>query len=525
MSLYRKYRPQKFTDLVGQEHIKTALSNALKFAKFSHAYLFTGPKGSGKTTTARLLAKALNCTGRALDDKNFEPCEECISCKEITSGQSMDVIEIDAASNRGIDEIRDLREKIRFAPTASRFKIYVIDECHMLTKEAFNALLKTLEEPPKHAIFILATTELQKVPATILSRVQVFDFHKAKIDEILLLLKRIVKQEKILIEEEALLLIAKLAYGAYRDAVNLLDQVANTGSVKENISLKEVQQILGQSTEASVWEFLEFLKVRDRNRSIELVESLFFEGKDLENFSSQTIEILRQMLLVKAGVNIVEIIEKEKLKKLAENFTTSEIINLIERLTEIMPKLKSSVLGQLPLEVLVFEFCISDSAESPVEVKVETKPIKIKEVAVSVKPDKPEPIIEAKAEPKVEKEVEVKVEEQTETVAELVSEDLKTAWANLVKEVKVYNNSLAAMLKDAQYAEQGTDKIVLQVKYKFHADQICNHKNRQVIDAAIKKFTGRVYELECIVNENLKSQKPVDNEEELLSSAKEVFDI
>src|SRR3989304_7190271 len=184
MVLYRKYRPQKFIDVVGQEHITKTLTNSLASEKYAHGYLFAGPRGTGKTTLARIFAKALNCTGRKLAKDSFEPCNKCSSCKEITLGKSLDLIEIDAASNRGIDEIRELRDKIRFAPTSSKFKVYIVDDVHMLTKEAFNALLKTLEEPPSHAIFIMATTEPQKVLPTILSRVQRFDFKKAQSPDI-----------------------------------------------------------------------------------------------------------------------------------------------------------------------------------------------------------------------------------------------------------------------------------------------------------------------------------------------------
>src|SRR3972149_1791873 len=201
MVLYRKYRPQKFGEIVGQSHIVQTLTNALANLKFGHGYLFSGPKGSGKTTLARLLAKSLNCTGRKLAKGSFEPCNRCTSCKEITAGKSLDLIEIDAASNRGIDEIRDLREKIRFAPTSSEFKVYIVDEVHMLTKEAFNALLKTLEEPPAHAIFIMATTEPGKIPATILSRIQRFDFRRATFQELEKLLGRTSKMENIKIDE------------------------------------------------------------------------------------------------------------------------------------------------------------------------------------------------------------------------------------------------------------------------------------------------------------------------------------
>jgi len=234
--LYRKYRPQKFSEFVGQEHIVKTLTNAISSGLISHAYLFYGPRGSGKTTIARLFAKAVNCQNRKGGD--FEPCNQCFSCKEISEGRAVDLIEIDAASHRGIDEIRDLREGIKFAPTRLKYKVFIIDEAHQLTKEAANALLKTLEEPPSHAIFILATTEIHKMIPTIISRCQRFDFRKLTVPEILKKLEIICQKEKIKIEKVALELIAQNAQGSMRDAESLLDQVSTSFDKKE-IKLEE----------------------------------------------------------------------------------------------------------------------------------------------------------------------------------------------------------------------------------------------------------------------------------------------
>lgn len=522
MSLYRKYRPQKFMDLVGQEHIKTTLTNALKSQKFGQAYLFAGPKGSGKTTTARLLAKALNCTGRSLT-KDFEPCDNCQSCLDVVGGKSLDVIEIDAASNRGIDEIRELRDKIRFAPTTSFYKIYVIDECHMLTKEAFNALLKTLEEPPKHAIFVLATTELHKVPATILSRVQTFDFKKAKVEEIIKVLKKISQAEGLEVETEALQLIARLAYGAFRDAVTMLDQIANL-SEKNKITLAHAQLALGQSTEESVWDLVEALANKDRAHSLKLVSKVYEEGKNLESFVGQVVELLRKVILTQNNIDFsfeLTKAEEDKIKKLAEKMSGEDLVLAIEKLTEVLPKVKASILGQLPLEMIFFELTQANMEKKTVTEESKTVQEIVKEAESVDKKNKSlesDPVIQVKK-------PEPQPEETVEKVNTDLSADLIGFWEEVVKQTKKHNHGLAAMLKDASISNVIDDKITLAVKFKFHADQICSPKNRQIIEETIQRHAGKNYQIDCILNPSLKMAKPVDQEEELLNSAKEIFDL
>jgi DNA polymerase-3 subunit gamma/tau len=288
--LYRKYRPQAFAEFVGQEHVTKTIANAIASGTVSHAYLFDGPRGTGKTTLARLLAKAVNCENRK--DGSFEPCNKCSSCSEIAEGKAMDLIEIDAASHRGIDEIRELKEGIKFAPSKSKYKVFIIDESHQLTKEAANALLKTLEEPPSHTIFVLATTEIHKMIPTIISRCQRFDFRKLTIPEIMQTLEKISQKEKVKISKEALELIAISATGSIRDSESLLDQVFsfNTDSSKE-ITADDIKNLLGLVEIESVAKFIDFISQKKPAEALNLLNEVADRGMDIPEFSKAIIII------------------------------------------------------------------------------------------------------------------------------------------------------------------------------------------------------------------------------------------
>jgi len=302
-SLYRKWRSQTFSDLVGQESIVETLKNALASGKLSHAYLFTGPRGTGKTSTARLLAKTLNCTNR----KNGEPCNECEQCREITAGNSFNVVEIDAASNRGIDSIRELREKVMVRPSQGQYKIYILDEAHMLTTEAFNALLKTLEEPPEHAIFVMATTDVHKMLPTVLSRCQRFDFKRITTREIVKHLTFVAAQEQVSLERGAAELIARAAAGGMRDALSLLDQaIAYSG---QEISLTKVQTMLGVADPRAIQKFVTHIAHLESAAGLHLIHELTEAGADLRQINVQVAEYVRAMMLNKAGANIAEILD------------------------------------------------------------------------------------------------------------------------------------------------------------------------------------------------------------------------
>ena len=333
--LYRKYRPQSWDEVIGQEHVVRTLTNALKLNRVSHAYLFSGPRGTGKTTIARLLAKSVGCA-------------------------DLDLIEIDAASNRGIDEIRELRDGIKFAPTAGKYKVFIIDEVHQLTKEAFNALLKTLEEPPAHAIFILATTEAHKVPGTILSRVQQFAFRRLTIAEIIRKLQKIVEAEKIKIDENAVRLIAAYAGGSYRDAESMLEQLRVWND--KIIAKEDIEELLGAVDFEKVKAMTDYLNNAGAKEAIDYVGSLTEGGTDLEMFAKALINHLRKIMLVKVDSSLASLMAQELtpeqmeiVKKQADAFSLNDVAQAIRIFTVAQNDIKRSPIPSLPIELAVVE--------------------------------------------------------------------------------------------------------------------------------------------------------------------------
>lgn len=353
VALYRKWRPQGFDSLVGQEAVRTALTNALETGRIAHAYLFAGPRGTGKTSTAKILAKAVNCEHGPTPN----PCNKCQNCVRINDGTSMDVFEIDAASNRGIDEIRDLREKVAFAPVNGRYKVYIIDEVHMLTTEAFNALLKTLEEPPPHVIFILATTEPHKIPATIHSRCQRFDFKRVTDSDIVKRLREVADGSGIAADDDALQLIAVQADGGMRDALSLLDQC---GVMAERVTAETVRSVLGIVGREALRELVKAVGEGNVPKALELLEALLAGGKDVKQIITELAEYLRAVLLYKASPEYREIYltdTKEAIAAMEGLFSTDRLMAAQERLHQCMLELRQSVRGRIAAEMCLFDLC------------------------------------------------------------------------------------------------------------------------------------------------------------------------
>lgn len=360
VALYREWRPQKFSEVVGQAHVTRTLVNALKQSRISHAYLFCGPRGTGKTSIAKILAKAVNC----LEPLEGEPCNQCANCQSINHGGSLDVLEIDAASNRGIDEIRDLRERVQFVPSGGRFRVYIIDEVHMLTTEAFNALLKTLEEPPEHVIFVLATTEAHRLPATILSRCQRFDFHRISQADLMERLRLVADNNEITVTEEALAVMVQAAEGGLRDALSLLDQCI--GFTDGDIQIEDVNQVLGTVTDELLAQVVGALKKNDAAALIRLVGLVIEQGKDIRKFVRDLIGYLRDLLLLKMGARTDQLVvasaSKNRISQ-ADLWRAEQLIGLIRFFTQLETDLKWAIQPRWMLEAALIEAAEQQGAD------------------------------------------------------------------------------------------------------------------------------------------------------------------
>lgn len=481
--LYRKYRSQNFDELVGQDQITKILKNAVKSDQLSHAYLFVGSRGTGKTSTARILAKAVNCE-HSLKDGN--PCNKCGICKSISNGNFLDLIEIDAASNRGIDQIRELKERIEFSPSEGRFKVYIIDEVHMLTNEAFNALLKTLEEPPAHIIFILATTDAHKLPATILSRCQRYDFRLGSDDQIRGMLKDIAKKEKLKIEDGAMDILVRNARGSYRDALSLLDVVFNgqpKGGNSKEITESEVREILGIPEINMVNNLIGSLLKGDAKGSLESIKELEIKGINLSQFVSYVLEILREVLVAK--LSDIELKEYTFSKDLDLKTLMSLITSFINTEREI----KSTSNQILILQMLIPQFCNENIPTKEVVEKEEIKEMEEEKI------EKGATILQKKSE---------EVEVVCSDAGLLNIEDIQKNWNVIVAKIKSQNTTLSAFLNVSKAIDIKGDVLNIEVPFKFYKDQIEGYSSKQIIRNTITDVVGVSCRVSCTVNENVK---------------------
>lgn len=515
---YRRWRPQTLAQIVGQEQVTQTLGNALTSGRVSHAYLFYGPRGTGKTSTGRILAKALNC----LTNGKGEPCNQCDMCRAITEGRALDVIEVDAASNTGVDDIRSLREKVNYAPNQARYKVYIIDEVHMLSNSASNALLKTLEEPPPYVVFILATTEAHKVPATILSRCQRFDFRRISRADVISKLNRICDTEGIKLEPEGLNLIAKSATGSLRDAENLLEQM--TTYYGKEIGLHQVQAILGITGDQRARELVGQIVAGDVAGGVATINSVNSDGLDLRQFNREVVEYLRQLLLVKTGSeDAVDLTadDKAELKELAAKASLAQISKAIKLFGQL--ELGFNNYSTLPLELALVD-CIQPPEEKPVtQAKYETpRPVKktapAQPPAAKVEPEPtPEPAAEAKAEPPKAKAKPAR--NATAPPPELNNEieRLRANWREVMEQApeEVKRTSAIAILRSAgvKPVEIQGDTIILAFKYPIHKEKMETAENQQAARTIISNFLGRSCQVRCVY-------EPEDNH--LVEAAKRI---
>lgn len=509
-TLYRQYRPQKFSEIIGQKHIVQTLSNAVKSNRLGHAYLFTGPRGTGKTTLARVFAKAVNCLSRRspaeADAKrdNYEPCNECDICKNISEGRSLDIIEIDAASNTGVDSIRELRETVKLPPTQAKYKVYIIDEAHMLSAGAFNALLKTLEEPPAHVIFILATTEIHKVPETIISRCQRFDFSRLTLEQITGKLSRIAAAEKVEIEKDALEMIAIAAEGGMRDAESLLEQIIALED--KNITAKEVEDILGAARHESVEKLADCILEKDTASALDLVNQLSGEGINFEVFHKSLLNYLRQMMIISVSAELTSLfsleLTKEQIKKIerqAENHSPKEILSILENLIEAQQKIRSSFIPSLPLEMAIVKSSARQELNKSEKNIIPADSVKSNPQLVISNSDK------IKMGGKEEKDklqiTNYKLPESKKQENGLTIETVKDNWKEIIESTCPYNHSLMAFLSNCQPVKIDGGKIIIAAKYNLYKERLNDQKNRLTIEEVVNKILGSPLKVKFLTEE------------------------
>lgn len=525
-TLYRKYRPSDFSQVIGQKHVVQTLQNSIKSGRIGQAYLFAGPRGTGKTSIARIFAKAINCE----HIKSGEPCLKCDSCKTILDGRSLDIIEIDAASHTGVDNIRELRETVKLPPTSLKYKVYIIDEVHMLSGGAWNALLKTLEEPPAHVVFILATTEVHKIPETILSRVQRFDFTRLTIEEIMERLKQIAKLEKVSVEPEALEIIAASSEGGMRNAESLLGQVIALEDKK--VTAKEVEFILGTVSEKEIADFVGQLVEHNFPAVFSRIADLRESGIDFKNFGKALLNYLRQMLVLKInpelGKKLSYELTKERLGQIQKQISeieTDEILDMINVLQENTERFKNSQIPQLFLEASVAKISISKIADdsgnqiaSPAP-SIATQANNKKKETVDIKPAVENKSAKIAAEPKKESAKPVRKENANGDLELIVS-----GWLDIMESLKSYNHSLSSVLKMANPSLIEGNTLIIKTKYDFYKDKITETQNRLTIEDAIDKITGVNLKIKTLTEKEFQAEYPDFKEKKsLLQEAVDIF--
>lgn len=539
-AFYRVYRPQSFREMSGQSHVKRTLQNALLANKTTHAYLFSGPRGTGKTSTAKIFAKAINCEHAPTD----EPCNECATCKSITNGSHPDVIEFDAASNSSVDEIREIIEKVRFAPASARYKVYIIDEVHMLSTSAFNALLKTLEEPPSHVVFILATTEPHKIPATIISRCQRFDFKRLSSIDILDRMKIVLEDIQLPYDEQALKVIAKSAAGGMRDALSMLDQVVSFSG--EKLTLEDALFVTGSISQEIFYELAKSLAEKDVAKVLAMLEQLISEGKDPVRLSEDLITFFRDLLLIQTAPDLGDLLElastDEKFQTLANDFSMDTLYIYIDILSKTQQEMRMSLHSKVYLETALLKMSQANkdpaimsatngsvSADASQVAELQSKIIELEALVHQMQrgsQDVQQQPVQQKQRVKPTSTFNVHVGRIQEVLKVATKNDIqaiKGAWADVLNQLP---KSQSALLEDSEPVAASTSAFVLKFKYDIHCQMAA--ENQELISnfgQCLAGITGNFYEIVFVPEENWlkirtdfiqhhKMEKKVEHEED-----------
>jgi DNA polymerase-3 subunit gamma/tau len=505
-ALYRVWRPQTFLDVVGQEHVTKTLQNALLQQKISHAYLFSGPRGTGKTSAAKILAKAINCERSPVS----EPCNECASCRGITDGTISDVLEFDAASNSRVEEMRDVLDKVRFAPTSVNYKVYIIDEVHMLSISAFNALLKTLEEPPKHVIFILATTEPHKIPLTIISRCQRFDFRRITAGAIVKRMKLIVEESGIACDERALQLIARAADGGMRDALSLLDQAISYS--QDHVAVEDALTVTGSVSQGFLNKLALAFREKDVASGLEALDELLFHGKDPMRFIEDLILFYRDMLLYKTAPMLEESLERvlldDDFRTMAETISTDQIYQLIDLLNKTQQEMRWTNHPRIFLEVAIVKLCQMEGKQpaqaQPAQIdqlltrigQLEMELEHLKANGVTASTQEAAPQSQKPAQRSGKKAFQPAVGKINEVLKQATKGDLnliKSNWAELRASLL---KSQAALLNDAEPIAASATAFIIKFKHEMICQMAMNRSDfLDAVNSALYKLTGKRFVL------------------------------
>ena len=549
-AIYRKFRPKIFDDVLGQEHVTRTLKNQIMSNNIAHAYIFSGIRGTGKTSTAKIFARAVNC----LNNHEGNPCNECEACRSILEETNMDVIEMDAASNNGVDDIRELRDKVKFLPVKSKYKVYIIDEVHMLSKGAFNALLKTLEEPPEHLLFILATTEPQKIPATILSRCQRFDLKRISADVIVENMKKICDELDIKYEEKALKLIAANSEGAMRDAQSILDRCVSFNDDK--VDYETVINLLGTVNYQVVLEAADAIVDKNIEKTMSLVSSILNSGKELSFFLDELIICFRNMLIIKttnSSDNLMRISEDETDEIIALNkrISVDEIVKIIEDLSTAQSECKRALNPRVLLETKLIKMLhnvnyvniealakrienIENNLQGTYQQKnfirtQETEPAKVNKISENKKyiekTEKTDSLEKRKDENIEFKKDEPLKKKEFESSDEAIFNSIINGWQTILKEIRSENAGLQAIIRESKLTEVINKKAVFEFdpKFTFHISAANQPKNKQKFKDILKSFLNENCEVEFITKNEVKYVKPKTTIEDVYEDLKNEF--